>query len=71
MDLESLPPQVSWALNAISRAIRAREPAMRERVRLLQEEAPHLTPDEQAALLIERTRRRVAGSAAASGAVAI
>lgn len=71
VDLESLPPQVSWALNALTRAVRAREPAMRERIRVLQEETPHLTPDEQAALLIERTRRRVAGSAAASGAVAI
>jgi hypothetical protein len=71
VDLESLPPQVSWALKALTRAVRAREPAMRERVRQLQEENPHRTPDEQAALLIERTRRRLAGSAAASGAVAI
>lgn len=71
MDLDRLPPQLRTVLNALSRAVSSREPAIRYRVRLLQEGNPHLTSDQLARRLIRSTRRRVATTGAISGAVAI
>lgn len=71
MDLDKLPPQLRSVLQSLSRAVRSREPAIRARVRLLQEANPHLTSDQLARRLIRSTRRRVATTGAISGAVAI
>ncbi len=51
--------------------MRAREPAIRERVDQLRRQHSAATPDELARELLRTTRRRVAATGAASGAVAI
>ncbi|HEX3507537.1 MAG TPA: hypothetical protein VHW94_04035 [Candidatus Dormibacteraeota bacterium] len=71
MDLDKLPPQLRMVIHSLSRAVSSREPAIRSRVRLLQEANPHLTSDQLARRLIRSTRRRVAATGAVSGAVAI
>lgn len=71
MDLGNVPPQLRPLFNALAAAMRSREPAIRERVWKLQSENPGLGPGRLAARLIRDTRRRVATSAAASGATAI
>ncbi len=71
MDLEQLPPQARALLNALSAAVRTREPAIRERVERLREANPGATTDELAHKLIRSTRMRVAATGAASGATAI
>jgi hypothetical protein len=71
VDLEHLPPQLKAAVNALGATMRAREPAIRERVNLLRAANPGLSDDELARLLIKTTRYRVAATGAASGALAI
>ncbi len=71
MDFESLPVQLRPVMRALAAAMRAREPAVRERVDQLRRQHPSATPDELARELIRTTRRRVAATGAASGAVAI
>lgn len=71
MDLDKLPPQLRMVLHTLSRAVSSREPAIRSRVRLLQEANSHLTSEQLAKRLIRSTRRRVAATGAVSGAVAI
>lgn len=71
MDLDSLPAQLRPVLDALSAAVRRREPSIRERVFRLMHEHPGLGPDELATLLVTQTRRRVAATGAASGAAAI
>lgn len=71
MDPGDLPPQLRPLLNALASVVRRREPAIRERVEQLRAENPGLGQDELARLLIRGTRRRVASTAAASGAAAV
>jgi hypothetical protein len=51
--------------------VSSREPAIRSRVRLLQEANAHLNSEQLAKRLIRSTRRRVAATGAISGAVSI
>ena len=71
MDLDSLPAQLRPVLNALAAALRAREPAVRERVDKLRADHPLDTPDQLSQRLLSSTRRRVAATGAASGAAAI
>jgi hypothetical protein len=71
MDVSSLPPQLQAALKALSAVMRRREPAIREQVRRLRAEHPGLSDEQLARILVRDTRRRVAGTGALSGAVAI
>jgi hypothetical protein len=71
VDAGDLPPQLRPILTALAAVMRRREPAIRERVVQLRAENPDLGSDELARKLIRTTRRRVASTAAASGAVAI
>jgi hypothetical protein len=71
MDATDLPPQLRPLLTALAAVMRRREPAIRERVERLRAEHPGLCDDELARKLIRTTRRRVASTAAASGAAAI
>lgn len=71
MDADSLPPRLRAVLDALAGALRQREPAIRERVERLRREQPGLGPDELARHLVASTRRRLAATGAASGAVAI
>lgn len=71
VDIDSLPAQVRVVMKALAAALRTREPAIRERVQTLRAEYPGLSSDELAKRLIHITRRRVAATAAASGAVAL
>jgi len=71
MDLDNLPAQLRPVLNALAAALRAREPAIRERVEKLRAEHPYDTPEQLAHRLLRSTRRRVAATGAASGAAAI
>jgi len=71
MDLDSLPAQLRPVLNALASALRAREPAVRERVDKLRAEHPFETPDQIAQRLLRSARRRVAATGAASSASAI
>ena len=71
MDFDKLPPQLRSVLHTLSRAVSGREPAIRSRVRQLQEANPHLTSEQLARRLIRSTRRRVATTGALSGALAI
>ncbi len=66
-----VPPQLRPLLGALSGVMRRREPAIRERVQRLRAENPDLGPDDLARRLIRTTRRRVASTAAASGAAGI
>ena len=58
-------------LATLQRVFRAREPAIRRRVEELAAQNPDASPDELARMLIARTRRRLATTAAASGVAAI
>ncbi|HEY4028511.1 MAG TPA: hypothetical protein VGO86_18945 [Candidatus Dormibacteraeota bacterium] len=71
MDVGDLPPQLRPLLRALAVVMRHREPAIRQRVERLRAENPDLGPDQLARRLIRTTRRRLASTAAASGAVAI
>lgn len=71
MDLSTLPPHLRPLLQALTAAIRNREPAIRGKVERLRAENPHLGPDQLARRLIRSTRIRVAATGAASGAAAI
>jgi len=71
MALNALPPQLHWVLTVAQRGIKNREPAIQETVRKLFLEFPGATREELARILIGRTRRRLAVTAAASGAVSI
>jgi hypothetical protein len=71
MDFDRLPPQLRLVLRTLARAVSSREPAIRARVHLLREANPHLTNDQLALRLIRSTRKRVAATGAASGAVSI
>src|ERR1700680_326666 len=71
MDFNRLPPQLRAVLNALTRAVSSREPAIRSRVVLMRAEHPHLTNDQLALKLIRSTRKRVAATGALSGALAI
>ncbi|MGH2927294.1 MAG: hypothetical protein ACRDL8_03730 [Solirubrobacteraceae bacterium] len=69
--MQALPPQLHWVLAAAQKGIKTREPAVQETVRKLRLEFPEATPDEVARTLIRRQRRRLAATAAASGAVSV
>lgn len=71
MDVGNLPPPLRPLFDALASVMRRREPAIRERVWRLRAEHPELGPDQLARRLIRDTRRRVASTAAASGAAAI
>jgi len=71
VDARDLPPQLRPILATLAAVMRRREPAIRERVDRLRAEHPHLGAAELSRLLIRSTRRRVASTAAASGAAAI
>jgi len=71
MDLDRLPPPVQSALRRLARVVSAREPAIQGHIQQLRARNPHLTNDQLAHSLIRSTRRRVAATAAMSGAAAI
>jgi hypothetical protein len=71
MNVGDLPPQFRPLFRALAAVMRSREPAIRQRVWRLRTEHPGLGADELARMLIRDTRRRVATTAAASGATAI
>jgi UPF0271 protein len=71
MDAGNLPPQLRPLFHALAAVMRSREPAIRQRVWRLRQENPGLPNAELAGLMIRDTRRRVATTAAASGATAI
>jgi hypothetical protein len=71
MDLDRLPPQVQAVLRRLAQAVSAREPAIQAHIGQLKARNPHLTNDQLALALIRSTRRRVAATAAMSGAAAI
>lgn len=70
MDAYPVPSQLHWVLSAAQKAIVKRQPAVEETVRKLRLELPDATPEELARTLIRRQRRRLAVTAAASGASA-
>lgn len=71
MNVGNVPPQLRPLFQALAAVMRSREPAIRQRVWRLRAEHPGLGPDQLARLLIRETRRRLALTAAASGATAI
>lgn len=71
MDLDHLPPPVQSALRRLAQVVSAREPAIQGHIQQLRARNPHLTNDQLALDLIRSTRRRVAATAAMSGAAAI
>lgn len=71
MDFGSLPPQFRPVLQALAKAMATREQAVRRQVEGLQKANPGRDREQLARLLIRDTRRRVVGSAVASGAAAI
>jgi len=71
MDLDRLPPPVQNALRRLAQVVSAREPAIQGHIQQLRARNPHLTNDQLALGLIRSTRRRVAATAAMSGAAAI
>ena len=71
MDLDRLPPQVQTVLRRLAQVVSAREPAIQAHIQQLRARNPHLTNDQLALVLIRSTRRRVAATAAMSGAAAI
>jgi len=71
MNVGNVPPQLRPLFQALAAVMRSREPAIRQRVWRLRSEHPELGPDRQARLMIRETRRRLAATAAASGATAI
>ena len=71
MDLERLPPQIQVVLRRLAQVVSSREPAIRAHVEMIRAQSPHLTNDQLARALIRSTRRRVAATAALSGAAAV
>jgi UPF0271 protein len=71
VDLGSLPPQLRLIFRALEKAFASREPAIRSHVQEVRDQNPGATSDELSEILIRQARRRVAGSAAVSGATAI
>jgi hypothetical protein len=71
VDLDRLPPQVQTVLRRLAQVVSAREPAIQAHIQQLRARNPHLTNDQLALVLIRSTRRRVAATAAMSGAAAI
>jgi len=71
MDLDRLPAPVQSALRRLAQVVSAREPAIQGHIQQLRARNPHLTNDQLALTLIRSTRRRVAATAAMSGAAAI
>lgn len=71
MDSYPLPAQLHWVLSAAQKAIKKRQPAVEETVRKLRLEFPDATPEQLARTLINRQRRRLALTSAASGAAAV
>jgi hypothetical protein len=71
VDLDRLPPPVQTVLRRLAQVVSAREPAIQAHIQLLRARNPHLTNDQLALVLIRSTRRRVAATAAMSGAAAI
>jgi len=71
MDLDRLPPLVQNALRRLAQVVSARQPAIEGHIQQLRARNPHLTNDQLALSLIRSTRRRVAATAAMSGAAAI
>jgi len=71
MDLDRLPPPVQNALRRLAQVVSARQPAIEGHIQQLRARNPHLTNDQLALSLIRSTRRRVAATAAMSGAAAI
>jgi hypothetical protein len=71
MDLDRLPPQVQAVLHRLAQVVNSREPAVRAHIEGLRARNPHLTNDQLAHELIRSTRRRVAATAALSGAASI
>jgi hypothetical protein len=71
MDLEQLPPQLRTVLRALDGAMKGREPAIRAKVERLRATRPLHTNHQLALELIRSTRRRVAATAALSGAASV
>jgi hypothetical protein len=71
VDLDRLPAQVQTVLRRLAQVVSAREPAIQAHIQQLRARNPHLTNDQLALVLIRSTRRRVAATAAMSGAAAI
>lgn len=71
MDVDRLPVQVQAVLRRLAQMVGAREPALAARIQELRAKHPHLTNDQLALELIRSTRRRVAATAALSGAASI
>jgi len=71
VDFERLPPQLQAVLRRLAQVVSSREPAIHAHIYQLRASHPHLTNDQLARELIRSTRRRVAATAAVSGAAAI
>jgi hypothetical protein len=71
MDLDNLPPQLRSVLGVIASAVSRREPAIRGTVEQLRTNHPTYNNHQLALAFIRSTRRRVAATAAVSGALAI
>jgi hypothetical protein len=71
MDLENLPPQLRSVLGVLASAVNRREPAIRRTVEQLRINHPAYDNHQLALAFIRSTRRRVAATAAMSGALAI
>ncbi len=71
MDLDRLPPPVQAVVKRLAQVVSAREPAIHAHIERLKTPNPQLTNDQLARALIRSTRRRVAATAAVSGATAI
>ena len=71
MDLQRLPPQLQVVLRRLAQVVSSREPAIRAHVDAIRAGNPHLTNDQLARVMIRSTRRRVAATAALSGAAAV
>ncbi|MEO9007918.1 MAG: hypothetical protein ABI401_12475 [Candidatus Dormibacter sp.] len=71
MDLDHLPPQLRAVLGTLNNAVRTREPAIVARVEQVRADHPDFTNHQLALDLIRSTRRRVAATAAVSGAISI
>jgi hypothetical protein len=71
MDLDHLPPQLRAVLGSLSGAVRSREPAIRGKLEQVRASHPRHDNHQLSLELIRSTRRRVAATAALSGAVSI
>jgi hypothetical protein len=71
VDLDRLPAPLQTMLRRLAQVVSAREPAIQAHIQQLRALNPHLTNDQLALALIRSTRRRVAATAAMSGAAAI